>query len=294
MKDEKSNNLVLNQGTIDLISLALKEDLGPECLIVGDITTSSTIKPNAKGKAEIIAKEDLVICGHSVAEHIFKFFDPSCNYEIRHKDGELVHKGQVVCTIGGIHQALLVGERVSLNFMQRLSGIATTTAKLVRLAGKGVQLLDTRKTTPGMRQLEKYAVQVGGGTNHRFGLYDEVLIKNNHIDSLNGDVKKAIELSRKHNPKGTKIIVEVRNQSELEAAVEENPDVILLDNYFPTEMNDAVWFVRNKNPNVKVEASGGINEENLMAYVATGVDRISLGALTHSVRSVDLSMRITS
>ena len=293
MNLNKSKKLELNQGTIRLIELALVEDLGPGLLIEGDITTSSTIDSEALGEAELVAKEELVVCGHTVATAIFAKIDSSVSYTVLHPDGARVSPGTTVATITGKQQALLVGERLSLNFFQRMSGIATATAKYVEIAGSKVQLLDTRKTTPGLRQLEKYAVTVGGGFNHRIGLYDEVLIKNNHIDAAGGDVARAIELCRSKNAPGTVIEVEVRDMNELEQAVSAKPDIILLDNYSPEEIRVAIYFIRSKDLGIKIEASGGINESNLKAYAETGVDRISLGALTHSVRSVDLSMRIT-
>jgi len=292
MKLKESKKLELNQETRQLVELALIEDLGPNYSVNSDITTAATISPTSQGRAEIVAKEDLVVCGHTVAELIFSKIDSSIKYTVLHEDGLKVRRGTSIASILGCHQALLVAERLSLNFFQRLSGIATTTAKFVEIAGSSVHILDTRKTTPGLRQLEKYAVTVGGGKNHRIGLYDEVLIKNNHIDAIGGDVVKAIELCRSKNQPGTVVEVEVRNQNELEQAIRAKPDVILLDNYSPEELKTAVDFIRQLSQEIKIEASGGINGENLQAYALTGVDRISLGALTHSVRSVDLSMKI--
>ena len=294
MNQQDIKKLVLNQETIRLIELGLIEDLGPDKSVNGDITTSSTIAPDAHGKAELIAREDLIVCGHQVASYIFSKIDESITYTIHHQDGEKVLKNTAIATIVGRHQALLIGERISLNFFQRLSGIATATAKYVEIAGPKVKLLDTRKTTPGLRQLEKYAVTVGGGTNHRIGLYDQVLIKNNHIDAVGGDIVRAIELCRTKSASKVLIEVEVRNMDELEQAVSAKPDIILLDNHSPEEIKIASLFIRSKNPKIQIEASGGINAENLSAYAQTGVDRISLGALTHSVRSMDLSMRITA
>lgn len=294
MDQIKSKKLELNQESIKLIELALIEDLGPSMLTKGDITTAYTINPEAVGRAELVAKEELIVCGHSVAQAIFAKIDSSLTYTVLCPDGTRVPPGTTVATISGKHQSLLVGERLSLNFFQRLSGIATTTAKYVSIAGNKVQLLDTRKTTPGLRQLEKYAVTVGGGFNHRIGLYDEVLIKNNHIDAAGGDVVRAIEQCRLHNAPGTVIEVEVRDMNELEQAVSAKPDIILLDNYSPEEIRVAIYFIRSKELGIKIEASGGINENNLKAYAETGVDRISLGALTHSVKSMDLSMRIVT
>lgn len=290
----KIKKLELNQESIKLIELGLIEDLGPKQRIDGDITTSCIISSSALGKAELVAKEELVVCGHAVAQAIFARIDNSLTYSVLHPDGARVSQGTTIATIIGKQQALLVGERLSLNFFQRMSGIATATAQYVEIAGSKVQLLDTRKTTPGLRQLEKYSVTVGGGFNHRIGLFDEVLIKNNHIDAAGGDVAGAIQQCRSKNAPGTVIEVEVRDMNELEQAVGAKPDIILLDNYSPEDIKAAILFIRSKDLGIKIEASGGISLSNLKAYADTGVDRISLGALTHSVRSVDLSMKISA
>ena len=292
-------NFGLNQASKELIRLALDEDLGGSgtLSLSDDITSMPLIGEADTALGSFVAKQDLVVCGHAVASEIFTLLDPTSIYEINFGEGEFVLAGTVISTVKGKLRALLAGERTSLNFIQRLCGIATNTKKLTKflaekMPGSEISLLDTRKTTPGMRQLEKFAVRVGGGENHRFGLFDAVLIKNNHVDCVNGDVARAITLCREKNSTGIVIEVEVRNQSELEQALSANPDVILLDNYTPEELKTAVEYSKRVNSKILLEASGGITEQNLLAYALSGVDRISLGALTHSVNSLDLSFKI--
>ncbi len=272
---------------LPLVEYALSEDIGP-----GDITTDSLIEHTRHGRAKIIAREDLILCGMEVAQAVFVAVDRQLRVSVVHTDGSSLKDNDVACYIEGPLHAILKAERTALNFIQRLSGIATQTAELVRkVASYNVRLLDTRKTTPGWRSLEKYAVFVGGGANHRFGLYDAVLIKNNHVDSIDGDLRHAVRRCRERTAPGTKIEVEVRSIEELQLALEAAPDAILLDNMTPQALTNAVQQARQSCPNIELEASGGVNQENLCAYAASGVDSISLGALTHSVHAVDLSLR---
>ena len=284
--------LVLNSETKALVQLALEEDLGPGMSLDGDVTTTPIVPNSLRKTAKILAREELIVCGHELSAYIFKLLDPTADYQILIPDGAKAAPDMVIATVSASLRTLLAAERVSLNFLQRLCGIATKTRKIVGGLPDPKVVLDTRKTTPGMRHLEKYAVRVGGAGNHRFGLFDAVLIKNNHIDGIGGDVEAAIRSCRESNPEGLVIEVEVRNQTELDAALRANPDIILLDNYAPEMLKEAVRYAKQKQPNILLEASGGITETNLHEYAATGVERVSLGALTHSVRSVDLSLRI--
>ncbi len=273
-----------------LVDLAVEEDLG-----TGDLTSNATISETACASAVIIAKESLVICGHEVAAAVFGRISQGIKYEVVSADGARAYAGDVLSRLNGPVRALLAGERTALNFLQRLSGIATQTARAVeKLLNTKARILDTRKTTPGWRELEKYAVRVGGGTNHRAGLFDAVLIKNNHVDALGGDLHRAVIACREKTPSGTKIEVEVRDMQELEAALGAAPDAILLDNMDLKQLTEAVNRVRrNKNgAEVELEASGGILLEDLASYAQTGVDSISLGALTHSVQAADIALRI--
>ncbi len=271
-----------------LIEIALSEDLGS-----GDITSESLIPAEAPGEAVVLSREPLLVCGHPVAARVFERVDPAIRYTPVIPDGAHAGAEAVLAAVTGPLRSLLTAERTVLNFMQRLSGIATQTASLQALAG-GVKLLDTRKTTPGMRELEKYAVRTGGGTNHRTGLFDMVLIKNNHIDAAGGDVAQAVRTARAKAPAGMKIDVEIRSEKELLQAIDAAPDIILLDNFSPEELTKLVVIARQRAPKIILEASGGIDENNLSQYAATGVDCISMGALTHSVRSADISFRLES
>ncbi len=277
-----------------LIELALLEDLGPGARVSGDITTSPLVPLGAKGKSVILAKESLVCCGNEVAARVFERLDPNIRYQPLSKEGERRNSGEFIAEISGSYAAILAGERVALNFLQRLSGIATETARFNEIIkGTTTRLLDTRKTTPGMRSLEKYAVRTGGGKNHRMGLYDQVLIKNNHVDFFHGDLAAAVAACRDASPTGTKIQIEVRDEDELVNALLGAPDSVLLDNMPPERIKKCLNLIseRGLRANVEVEASGGINESTLRAYAETGVDFISLGALTHSVKSSDISLR---
>lgn len=276
----------ISEFTKNLIKEFLKEDVGP-----GDITSSVLLDPNLKASAVILSREEVVLCGLDLAREIFSDF--SLDVELLKEDGDMCEVGENCLRVSGCFASILTSERLVLNLMQHLTAIATKTSKFVEMVSHtGVKLLDTRKTTPGLRELEKYAVKCGGGVNHRFGLYDAVLIKNNHIDALGGDLSLAIKKARSSVPKDMKVEVEVRNQKELSQAVAESPDAILLDNMTPQEIKSAISYVRSQEQGARIEleASGGINEVNLLSYAETGVDAISLGCLTHSISAVDLAL----
>jgi nicotinate-nucleotide pyrophosphorylase (carboxylating) len=269
------------------ISTALKEDIGE-----GDHTTLGCVPSSAKGKVVLLVKDTGIIAGVELARLIFKKLDASLKFKKFISDGALVRPGDKVFTVEGSSRSLLTGERLVLNCMQRMSGIATHTAALNTLcAGTKAKVIDTRKTTPNFRLLEKWAVRIGGGANHRIGLYDMILIKDNHVE-FSGGIAKAVNSVRaylKKKKKKLKIEVEVRNMQELQEVMQlENIDRVLLDNFTPEQMLTAVNYVGGKIP---VEASGGINADTIGAYAATGVDFISVGALTHSIRSLDLSLK---
>jgi nicotinate-nucleotide pyrophosphorylase (carboxylating) len=274
--------------TVDeIIKLALEEDLGD-----GDHTSLATIPDHAPGKAELIAKEDGILAGVEVATKVFKAVDSELEIHVFKKDGVIIRKGDVVLNVAGRAQSILSAERTALNFLQRMSGIATYTYQLVRkLEGLKTKVLDTRKTTAVNRVIEKMAVQIGGGKNHRFGLYDMMMIKDNHVDFAGG-IKPAIEATRAYldkNNKDLKIIIEVRNFQELREVMETGGvDRILLDNFTPDDMLMAVQIINRK---YETEASGGITFKNIREYAETGVDFISVGALTHQIRSLDLSLK---
>jgi nicotinate-nucleotide pyrophosphorylase (carboxylating) len=266
-----------------IISLALEEDLG-----MGDVTSELLIKEDKISMAEIIAKEELILAGMPFVEEVFLQVDKGIKIKTLLREGIKVKKGQRVAKLEGRTRSLLAGERTALNILQHLSGIATLTNKFVReVKGTGAKIVDTRKAKPVLRYMEKYAVRMGGGTNHRFALYDGILIKDNHIEAVGG-VKKALELA-----KGAghlmKIEIEVKNLEELKEALEGQADVIMLDNMSIKEMREAVKITKKK---ALLEASGGVRLENARAIAETGVDLISVGAITHSARAVDLSMEI--
>jgi len=269
-----------------LIKIALEEDIGP-----GDITTENLVDKDLKGIGEIVAKEPLVIAGLDIARQVFEQLDPDISFRPNFKDGDFIEKGNIVLEVEGKIRALLMVERTALNFLQRLSGIATHVSSYVeKLGNKNVRLVDTRKTTPGLRVLEKYAVSIGGAHNHRMGLYDGVLIKDNHI-AVCGGIKKAIERIKDKLPHLVKIEVEVSNLDEVKEAIEAGADVIMLDNMDIDHIKEAIEFIKRK---AVVEISGGVTIDSLNQLADTGVDIISAGALIHSARSVDISMRIRS
>jgi nicotinate-nucleotide pyrophosphorylase (carboxylating) len=267
-----------------LIRHALSEDIGS-----GDVTTLALIPRQARGSARIIAKESLVVAGTEVAHRVFLLVDPSLKVDIRQQDGSRAHPGDPLLEVSGGISTMLMGERTAVNFLQRLSGIATLTRAFVdRVTGTSARIVDTRKTTPGWRVLEKAAVRAGGGCNHRFGLYDGVLIKDNHIAAVGG-VRPAVTAVRRKVPHTLKIEVEVETLDQLEEAIAVGADAVLLDNMSPSVMLEAV---RRAGGRLTLEASGGINLDNVREVAETGVDLISVGALTHSARAVDVSMEI--
>ena len=267
-----------------LIRYALAEDIGS-----GDVTTHAVIPEEARGSARIFAKEPLVVAGTQVAQRVFLLVDPSLKVGILLQDGNHARSGDVLVEVSGSVSAMLVAERTALNFLQRLSGIATLTRAFVeRVVGTSARIVDTRKTTPGWRVLEKAAVRAGGGCNHRFGLYDGVLIKDNHIAAVGG-VGPAVAAIRQQIPHTLKIEVEVETLDQLDEAMAVGVDAALLDNMAPAAMVEAV---RRAGGRLALEASGGINLNNVREVAETGVDLISVGALTHSARAVDISMEI--
>lgn len=269
----------------NLIKDALAEDIGS-----GDITTLATVKPGVKITAEIIAREDGIVGGLSVAEEVFRLLDSRIKFRPLVKEGMNVKKGKRVALITGDAAAILNGERTALNFMQRISGIATGTARCVeKLKSSKTRILDTRKTVPGFRLLDKYAVRLGGGVNHRFGLYDMILIKDNHI-ALCASLREAVEKARKRYP-GRKIEIEVKNFKELRDALENKIDIVMLDNMGLKKIERAVGIV---NERCKIEVSGNVPFSALLRLAKIGVDYISLGRLTHSPRALDLSLKIVS
>lgn len=263
---------------------ALAEDIGQ-----GDITTRWTSSPEQQVSAKIIAKENGVIAGLAIATIVFKTLDSGTVFLSDYKDGQAVQVGDEIAVVKGTARALLAGERTALNFMQRMSGIASKTARLSTVIDHtNCKILDTRKTVPGLRALDKWSVVLGGGLNHRSGLYDMVLIKENHI-SLAGGLQQAIEAVLKHHSEGIEIEVEVQDLNELDQALEYPINRILLDNMSLTDMREACKRAAGKIP---LEASGNINASNIEGVAETGVDYISIGGLTHSVRALDLSMLI--
>ena len=272
----------------EFIKASLAEDLGD-----GDHTSQSTIPSSQVGKAHLLVKDEGIIAGLSVAKEIFKIVDPELIITFFAQDGEVIKKGQLLFDIEGKVQSILIAERLVLNCMQRMSGIATTAKKYVdSVSGTNAKILDTRKTTPLLRFLEKEAVRTGGAHNHRFGLYDMILIKDNHVDSAGG-IQPALEkaklyLERKN--MSIPIEIETRNLDEVKEAVKTGiPNRIMFDNFEPDLIQQALLIVDRK---METEASGGINLSNVRSYALTGVDYISIGALTHSVKSLDLSLKI--
>lgn len=268
---------------INVIQSALQEDIG-----YGDITTSLLIPEGNKSKAHFIANERFVLAGLPFSLKVFYILDPSIVSKIYYRDGTRVKKGDVITEISGRTHNILKGERVSLNILQRLSGIATLTSIYVeKIKGSKAKIVDTRKTTPCLRFMEKYAVRVGGGYNHRFGLFDGILIKDNHIKAA-GSIKKAVKAAKKGHHL-LRIEVEVKNLRELREAIEAGGDIIMLDNMTVKEMKEAVKIAGGK---ALLEASGNIKPENVREVAETGVDLISVGALTHSSSAVDIGLKI--
>lgn len=280
--------LSVEELTDRLIDLSFAEDIGD-----GDHTTLCCIPADAMGKSRLIIKEDGIIAGVEVAKEVFRRFDSDMEVEVLINDGAKVKKGDIAMVVTGKVQSLLQTERLMLNIMQRMSGIATMTNKYQQAlidAGTKTRVLDTRKTTPGMRMLEKEAVKIGGGMNHRIGLFDMILLKDNHVDFAGG-IHNAISRAKtycKEKNKNLKIEIEVRNFKELEEALAENPDRIMFDNFTP---EDTVRAVKMVNHQCETESSGGITFETMIPYAKAGVDFISFGALTHSVKGLDMSFK---
>lgn len=265
-----------------IIENALREDIH-----TGDITTLAVVPDSRHAKARLVAKEPLVLAGISVAARVFSILDPAILFAALNSDGETVPKGRVIAELEGDASTLLQGERVALNLLQRMCGTATLTARYVEaVAGTKTRIVDTRKTTPGLRVLEKYAVRVGGGHNHRTGLYDGVLIKENHIAAAGG-ITNAINAARNYIAHTLKIEIETETISQVEEALAAGADIIMLDNMDLDEMRQAVVLVHGRS---LIEASGGVSLETVRDIAETGVDIISVGALTHSARAMDISM----
>lgn len=267
----------------DLIEKALKEDVG-----TGDITTLSTIPADKTITGRFIAKETGILCGVDVARAVFAFVDPAIELNFSYKDGDKIEKGEVIATVSGLARSILTGERLALNLLQHMSGVATRTGEAVaKVQGTRARIADTRKTTPGLRVLEKYAVKCGGGSNHRFNLADGVLIKDNHIEAAGG-ITAAVEMARRNIPHTLKIEVEIETFEQLEEALAAGADIIMLDNMSNEDMKKAVEIVAGR---AITEASGNMGEKDLRAVAETGVDLISIGALTHSVKALDISLK---
>jgi len=270
----------------EIIQIALDEDLGS-----GDHSSLATIPATARGSAVMLAKENGIVAGLQVAKQVFTQFDRKTKVELLKKEGQSLQAGDKIMKINGLSRSLLAAERTSLNFIQRLSGIATFTHKVVqKLEGLNTRVLDTRKTTPGLRMLEKMAVRAGGGENHRFGLYDMIMIKDNHIDFAGG-ITEAISRTKaylKKNHLDLKIEIEVRNFYELENVLKTG-DIqrVMLDNFSPDDLRSALKLINGR---FETEASGGISINNIRQYAETGVDFISVGALTHQIKSLDISL----
>jgi nicotinate-nucleotide pyrophosphorylase (carboxylating) len=266
----------------------LKEDMGR-----GDITTTATVRGGQVARGYFLAKQDFVLCGLEIAEAVFSSLDSQIQIETRAFDGDAVSAGSEFARIEGAADVLLTAERTALNLLQRLSGVATITKRFVdAIAGTSAKIVDTRKTTPGLRVLEKYAVTVGGGFNHRFGLDDGVLIKDNHI-ALAGGVRRAIEMARRDVPHLMRIEVEVSNEAQLRDALKAGADVIMLDNMTTDEMRAAVELIRQQSPGLLIEASGNVTLDTVRDIAECGVDLISVGAITHSATAIDISMKVT-
>ena len=267
----------------ELIERALREDITSE-----DVSTNAVMREKVMGEVQLIAKAEGIICGLWVFERTFKILDRETKVDFKAKDGDSVKKGQLVATVTGDIRVLLSGERVALNFLQRMSGIATYTSQMVKLLeGSKTKLLDTRKTTPNMRPFEKYAVTVGGGCNHRYNLSDGILLKDNHIGAA-GSIKRAVQLAREYAPFVRKIEVEVENLEMCREALEAGADIIMLDNMSVEDMKKAVKMIDGR---AQTECSGNVTKDTVKNIVETGVDFVSSGALTHSAPILDLSMK---
>ena len=268
---------------VELIKHAIEEDIGH-----GDITTALLVPEANESRALYVAKGNFVLAGMPFAEEVFRIIDPLVSFKVFYHEGAKVSRGDVLAEVSGKTRVLLAGERVSLNILQRLSGVATLTSQFVdAVKGTRAKILDTRKTTPCQRFMEKYAVRMGGGMNHRFGLFDGILIKDNHIEEVGG-IREAVSLAKAGHHLA-RIEVEVENLKELQEAIEAGADIVMLDNMTARDMAEAVRFVNGR---VTVEASGNVTISSVREIAETGVDLISVGALTHSVTAADISMKI--
>ena len=277
------NPITMMMNADELILLALKEDITSE-----DITTNAVMREKKMGEVELLCKQTGVIAGLDVFARVFQLLDSDTEVEFYAKDGDRVEKGQLLGLVKGDFRVLLSGERTALNYLQRMSGIATYTREIADLLkGSKTKLLDTRKTTPNMRIFEKYAVKAGGGYNHRYNLSDGILLKDNHISAAGG-VKNAIEMAKEYAPFVRKIEIETENLDMVKEAVEAGADIIMLDNMTPEEMQEAVAFIDGR---AQTECSGNVTRENIEKVISVGVDYISSGALTHSAPILDLSLK---
>ncbi|MDO9465655.1 MAG: carboxylating nicotinate-nucleotide diphosphorylase [bacterium] len=276
----------------ELVTAALKEDIWK-----GDVTTEACAFQKRNAKAKIIVKQRGVIAGLEIAKAVFETLDNKINFQFLVKDGTEVKKGDVIAELSGHVTPILAGERTALNFLQRLSGIATLTREYVeKVKPYKARIFDTRKTTPGLRDIEKYAVSVGGGQNHRMGLYDMVLIKDNHLKIANGNIEELVQTIRRKVPKNIKIEIEAENLSQFREALQSKVDIIMLDNMDIQTIKKAVSLINNSKFKIKnlpeIEVSGDVTLDNVEKIAKCGVDRISVGKLTHSAKSMDISLRI--
>jgi len=277
------NNITMTLNADELIKMALREDISSE-----DVTTNAVMPEAQPGEVDLICKEDGIICGMDVYERVFKILDEATVVEKYVKDGEAVKKGQLMAKVKGDIRVLLSGERVALNYLQRMSGIATYTNQVAGLLkGSKTVLLDTRKTTPNMRIFEKYAVRCGGGQNHRYNLSDGILLKDNHIGAA-GSITKAIEMAKAYAPFVRKIEIETETLDQVKEAVTAGADIIMLDNMDVATMKEAVKIIDGR---AKTECSGNVTKENISNIIDSGVDYVSSGALTHSAPILDISMK---
>ena len=277
------NSITMKMQADQLIRMALQEDITSE-----DVSTNAVMRSAVKGTVDLIAKEDGIIAGLDVYARVFQILDEKTEISFNFKDGEAVKKGDLLGTVTGDIRVLLSGERVALNYLQRMSGIATYTKQVSKLLeGSKVTLLDTRKTTPNCRVFEKYAVRIGGGCNHRYNLSDGVLLKDNHIGAA-GSVAKAVAMAKEYAPFVRKIEIEVETMEQVKEAVEAGADIIMLDNMTPEMMKEAVELIAGR---AQTECSGNITKENIAKILETGVDFVSSGALTHSAPILDISMK---
>mgnify|MGYP000608497083 FL=1 len=277
------NSITMKMQADKLIRMALQEDITSE-----DVSTNAVMRSAVKGTVDLIAKEDGIIAGLDVYARVFQILDEKTEISFNFKDGEAVKKGDLLGTVTGDIRVLLSGERVALNYLQRMSGIATYTKQVSKLLeGSKVTLLDTRKTTPNCRVFEKYAVRIGGGCNHRYNLSDGVLLKDNHIGAA-GSVAKAVAMAKEYAPFVRKIEIEVETMEQVKEAVEAGADIIMLDNMTPEMMKEAVELIAGR---AQTECSGNITKENIAKILETGVDFVSSGALTHSAPILDVSLK---